>query len=33
MHDYAQQRDPSILSRVLDHPVLGAALVGLGMHE
>jgi hypothetical protein len=33
MHDYAQQRDPSILSRVMDHPVLDAALVGLGVHE
>jgi hypothetical protein len=33
MHDYAEQRDPSILHRVMGHPVLDAALVGLGVHE
>ena len=33
MHDYAQQNDPSMLNRVMDHPVLDAALVGLGVHE
>jgi hypothetical protein len=32
-HDYAQQHDPSILQRVMDHPVLDAALVGFGIHE
>lgn len=33
MHDYAQQNDPSMLQRVMDHPVLDAALVGFGIHE
>ncbi|MBV9921312.1 MAG: hypothetical protein JOY78_10740 [Pseudonocardia sp.] len=33
MHQYAQQSDPSILSRVMSHPILDAVLVGLGIHE
>ena len=33
MHQYAQQQDPSILSRVMDHPLLDGALVAFGAHE
>lgn len=33
MHQYAKQTDPSILSRVMSHPVLDAAVVGLGIYE
>lgn len=33
MHQYAQRQDPGMLSRVMDHPILDAVLVGFGVHE
>ncbi len=33
MHQDAQQSDPGMLDRVMDHPILDATLVGFGVHE
>ncbi len=33
MHREAAQNDPGLLQRVMSHPIIDAALVGVGIHE